>query len=168
MKVWFGQVYIEGGVDFPFSHLFQRHLSAEVTALVEPSAKFIEQYGVDFELMFNVSAKRRLPDNGIRGPTVFKKTKDVEYTVFLPFDVIIPHADAPRRALRFLLKGVGDVFDKLEIDKIRLLEQQDAIIEGICADATMLAAPHWSGAPNKTWSLFKTFFDKTGERQAKQ
>ncbi len=165
MQVSFTQVYIEGGVDFPFSHHFQHRLSREASALVEPSSKFVKKYGEDFELIFYISAKRGLQDNEIRGPTVFKKAKDVEYTVFLPFDVIIPHADAPRHALRFLLKGMGDVFDKLKIDKTRFLEQQEAIVEGICADPTMLAEPDWSGA-SKTWTLFKAFFDKTGEREA--
>jgi len=105
MKVWFGQVYIEPGVNFPFSHHFQRRLSQEVTALTKPSREFIKKHGEDFELMFNVSAKQALQDNEIRGPAVFRKTKDLEYTVFLPFDVIMRHADAPKAALRFLLRG---------------------------------------------------------------
>src|SRR5262249_34269143 len=141
MNVHFGQIYGEPGVSFPFSHLFQRRLSREVTALVEPSSKFLKKYGSDFKLIFNVSAKQGLQDNEIRGPSVFRRTKDVEYTVFLAFDVIMRHADAPRHALRFLLKGVCDVFDRLEIDTTRLLDEQEALIEGICSDPTMLAEP---------------------------
>src|SRR5438128_660345 len=105
MKVHFGQIYIEPGVEFPFSHLFQRYLAKEVTALVVPSGKFIEKYGSDFELMFRISAKNGIQDNEIRGPTVFRKAKDVEYTVFLPFDIISGTHDVPHSALRFLLKG---------------------------------------------------------------
>lgn len=162
MKVWFRQTYSEPDVDFPFSHLFQRRLSREVTALVEPSARFLKKYGEDFELTFNVSAKQRLQDNEIRGPTVFRKTKDVEYTVFLPFDVIMPHADAPRHALRFLLKGVCEVFDRLEIDKTRLLDKQDSIIESICSDRTMLEEPSWDEEDNKrpVRGVFEAFFNK--------
>jgi len=166
MKVWFGQIYVECGVVFPFSHQFQRRLSDEVTALAKPSALFIEQYGMDFELMFRVSAKRILQDNELRGPTVFKKTKDVEYTVFLPFDVIMRHADAPRQAVMFLLNGVCDVFDKLEIDKARLLDQRESIIEGICSDPTMLADPSWNETENKTpvRTVFAAFFEKNQKR----
>src|SRR5438132_14279232 len=98
MKVWFGQIYIGPGVSFPFSHHFQRRLSHEVTALVEPSEKFIKKFGREFELMFRISAKQKLKRNEIRGPTVFNKTRDVEYTIFLPFAVIIRHVDAPKLA----------------------------------------------------------------------
>src|SRR5262245_29585433 len=161
MLVHFGQIYIGQG-SFPFSHHFQHRISEAVTALVEPSAKFIQKYGKDFDLIFNVSAKQGFQDNEVRGPSVFRKTKDVEYTVFLPFDVIIRHADAPRHALRFLLRGVCAVFDRLEIDKARLLDQQESLIEGICSDPTMLAEPSWDEEQNKTPSriLFQAFFDK--------
>jgi len=164
MKVYFGQIYIKAGVTFPFSHHFQCRIADEVTALVEPSAKFIEKYGKDFKLIFNVSAKEGLEDNEVRGPTVFKKTKDVEYTVLLPFDVIMRYKDAPRHALEFLLKGVCDLFDKLEIDKTTLVGKQSAIIEGICSDPTMLAEPSWNPAENKTpvWTLFTAFFQSKG------
>jgi hypothetical protein len=162
MKVWFGQIYIEPGVSFPFSHLFQRRLSAEVTALVEPSSTFLKKYGSDFELIFRISAKQGLKDNEIKGPTVFRKAKDVEYSIFLPFDVINRNADAPKRALSFLLKGVCKVFDMLEIDKTRLFNKQQSLIEGICSDPTMLEEPSWNKELNETLArtLFEAFFDK--------
>jgi hypothetical protein len=160
MKVWFGQFYIEPGASFPFSHHFQRRLSQDVTALVAPSARFIKQYGRDYGLMFNVSAKKALQNNEIRGPTVFKKTKDVEYTVYLPFDLIMSTADVPKSALTFLLGGVCEVLDSLDIDTAKLLEKQDSLIAGICSDPTMLAAPSWNEADNKTRVrvAFEAFF----------
>jgi hypothetical protein len=164
MNVWFGQVYIEPGVSFPFSHDFQRRLSKEVTALVQPSALFIETYGADFELMFNVSAKQRLKENEIRGPSVFKKTKNVEYTVFLPFEPIIQQSDPPKAALRFLLRGVCDVFDRLEIDKLRLIEKQESLMDDICSDLSMLEKPSWDEAENQT--LVRTLF--TASFQSRQ
>lgn len=162
MKVHFRQTYCVPGVSFPFSYLFQHRISDEVEALVEPSTKFLKKYGADFKLIFNVSAKPGLRDNEIRGPAVYRKTKDVEFTIFLPFDVIMRHADAPRRAVRFLLKGVCDVLDRLEIDKTKLLEKQESIIEGVCSDPTMLAEPAWDEArhPTPGRAIFKAFFDK--------
>src|SRR5262249_42555215 len=148
MKVWFGQFYIEAGAVFPFSHHFQRRLSHEITALVQPSPKFTETYGADFEVMFRISAKHDLDDNEVRGPTVFKKKKDIEYTVFLPFDKIMNHADAPRHVLVFLFRGVYDVFDKLEIDKTNLLEAEQSLIGAICSDPAMLAEPSWNETEN--------------------
>lgn len=165
MKVWFGQIYIEPGVGFPFSHFFQLRLASEVTDLVAASTKFIGRYGADFELMFRISAKQGLQDNEIRGPTVFKKAKDLEYTVFLPYDVIMRDARAPRTALEFLLKGVCEVFDRLDIDKAKLVEKQGSLIDGICSDPTMLAAPRWHEATNKgrVRTVFEAFF---GQSQA--
>lgn len=162
MKVWFRQCYIESGANFPFSHHFQKRFSREVTALSSPSAKFIQKYGEESELTFNVSAKRGLQDNELRGPTVFRKTKDVEYTVFLPFDVIMAHVDAPRHALLFLLKGVCKVFDLLEIDKSRLIEQQESLIDGICSDSMMLAEPSGNKEANQTQvrRIFTQFFEQ--------
>lgn len=163
MKVSFSQVYIELGANFPFSVHFQRLLTKEVTALVQPSRNFIESYGADFELGFNVSAKHSLKDNEVRGPTIFKKSKAVEYTVFLPFDLIMSHMDAPKRALLFLLIGVCDVFDMLEIDKTKLLERRQSVIDAICSDPTMLAEPSWNKAENNTAvrKLFEDFFAKS-------
>jgi hypothetical protein len=140
MNVWFGQIYIEAGVNFPLNHLFQRRLSQEITALAQPSPKFIEEYGSDFNLIFRISAKKKLQDNEIRGPTVFRKGKNVEYTVFLPFDIISHHSDVPQSALKFLLKGVCSVFQSLGIDTSKVIERQETMIENICSDLTMFKA----------------------------
>lgn len=137
MKVWFGQIYIEPGVSFPFSHHFQRYLSEKITALVAPSVMFIKEYGSDYELMFNISAKTTIQDNEIKGPTVFKKSKDVEYTIFLPFDVITSSSEDCKCALKFLLKGACSVFKSLDIDTIRILEYRDSLIEQVCSNSMM-------------------------------
>ena len=137
MKVYFGQIYIEPGVEFPFSHVFQRHLSQEITALIVPSPRFLYEYGNDFNLVFNVSAKRAIQDNEIKGPTVFRETSDVEYTVFLPFDVIVSNSEVPKCALEFLLKGAYAVFKLLDIDASKIVEKETSLIERICSDPTM-------------------------------
>jgi hypothetical protein len=138
MKVYFGQCYIVAGADFPFSHHFQRRISEQISAAVEPSEQFIKYYGRDFDLTFNISAKRDIKDNEIVGPTVYRKTKDVEYTVFLPFDVISRSSQVPESALRFLLKGTCFVFELLGIDATQVVRQQEAMIKEICADPMIL------------------------------
>jgi hypothetical protein len=101
----FRQVYISPGVCFPFSAAFQRYLSAQVSELVDPSPLFTTKYGDGFKLIFNVSAKGGILESEIRGPAVFRRTSDVEFTVFLPFDVIGQAADPIRAALEHLLDG---------------------------------------------------------------
>jgi hypothetical protein len=156
MKVPFSQVYIESGASFPFSVHFQRLLTKEITALVQPSPKMIESYGAVSQLVFNVSAKHQLEDNEICRPTFFKKTKDLEFTVFLPFDVIAAHTDAPKHALLFLLKGVCDVLEMLDISAAKLVDRRQELIDAICSDPTMLAEPSWNEAENQT-SVRKRF-----------
>lgn len=58
MKIYFGQLYIQAGISFPFSSSFQRFLSEEVSKLVEMSPKFEQSYGIEYELMFRISAKK--------------------------------------------------------------------------------------------------------------
>lgn len=137
MHVHFGQIYIKPGVRFPFSHHFQERLSEEVTALVRPSGKFIQKYGIDFKVVFNISAKKGIQDNEVRGPTVFKKTKDIEYTVFLPYDVIMREPDTCKCALTYLLRGVRAAFALLDIDDVGLVKGHDALIENICSEPSM-------------------------------
>ena len=137
MKVYFSQIYIRPGVSFPFSHNFQKCMSKEVTAVTVPSAMFIEKYGRDFDLIFRMSAKNSIRDNEIRGPTVFKKEKQIEYSIFLPYDVIANQPNPERSALEFLLSGVRCVFDLLGIDATKLVERQRSIAEKICSDPKM-------------------------------
>lgn len=166
MKVAFSQVYIEPGISFPFSVDFQRRLTNAVTASVTPSTKFQGKYGADFELGILISAKRGLVDNDVRGPSCSKKYKVVDYTVFLPFDPIVTSREAPRLALAFLLQGVADVFDKLEFDKTRFLDQRQSLIDAICSDPMMLAKPSWNEEDNDTLvrRLFVEFYAAKGLR----
>ena len=138
MTIHFGQVYVQPGVSFPFTHHFQRRLSEAISALVEPSPTFAKKFGDDYALIFRISAKKGLHDNEVLGPTVFKKARDVEYTVFLPFDEIARSSDVPRTALRYLLKGVCSVFNSLGIDSSRVVGAQESIVEGICSDPKMI------------------------------
>jgi hypothetical protein len=167
MKVHFGQIYIEPRASFPFSYRCQQRISREVTALVKPSPKFIKTYGTEFKLMFNVSAKCGIRENKIKGPSVFRKSKNVEYTIFLPFDVIIRDAEAPKSALRFLLEGVYKIFDALEISKSKLVERQDELINGICSDPAMLEERSWDEAENRTRvrRVFEAYFASKPKRR---
>lgn len=137
MRVQFTQIYIEPGVVFAFSTEFQCYLSDTVTALVRPTEKFNKRYGSDWDVIFNVSAKRAIEDNEIRGPMVFRKSKDVEYTVFLPFDVASRDSDIRESGLRFLFKGTQAVLDRLGIDAADFAQCQEEIIRRIRSDPSM-------------------------------
>jgi hypothetical protein len=137
MKILCGQIYIEPGVSFPFSSAAIRYLDEGLSGLVTPSDEFVRNYGSDFKLVFNISAKKSLEKYEVRGPTVFKRTKDVEYTLFLPFTVIVASQNPPYSALRFLFQGIYTVFHSLGIDASNVADKEESIIKHICSDPTM-------------------------------
>lgn len=139
MPIYFAQFYIEAGVSFPFSHLFQCRLSDEVTTLIAPSAFFAERYGDDWDLIIRISAKSAIQNTEVRGPTVFKRDKDVEYSIFLPFSTIQQTPDVLRAALRFLFDSFLPVLTSLGFSTDRLASRQFELIESICSDAKMVA-----------------------------
>jgi hypothetical protein len=143
MKVSVGQVYIKPGVSLPFSTRMQVWLSQELTAAASDSAEFEKKYGAGFKLIVRVSADKHMSDNRIKGPTIFKKTKDVEFTVFLPFDVIVAAEEGCRVAVEYLLSGIRWVFEQTGIDPEMLDGKKEFIIERLCSDPTMLTRP-WS------------------------
>jgi hypothetical protein len=140
VEVSFSQLYIEAGANLPFSHVFQRYISNETTAAVRPSPQFAKRYGPGFNLGFNISAKRGLKDNEIAGPSVMKKAKEIEYTIFLPFDVVERQPEPARSALEFLFAGVCSVLGSLHIDATTLRENKESLIRQICSDPTMFMA----------------------------
>lgn len=137
MKIYFGQIYIEPGIDFPFSYHFQKSMSRMISSLSSQSPLFASTYGRDFALMFRISAKAKIKKIEIVGPALFKKTKDVEFTIFLPFDVINTHPKPHECAMHCLIDGVVTVLDSLEIDTKALQDQRASLIKNICADPKM-------------------------------
>ena len=138
MKIHAGQIYIQPNVRFPFSVAFQRWLSAELSQSTKPSVAFSQTYGEDFDLMFRISAKAELTNCEICGPTVFRKTGDVEFTVFLPFTVIQRKPEPIRAAIEFLIDGILSVFERLGIDTTWLERNRDAMVEHVVTDDAML------------------------------
>ena len=143
MNIDFSQIYIVPGAEFPFTHIFQEFLSREMTKAVTASDKFIKSYGPNFKIIFIISAKTNIVDNEIKGPAVFRKTADVEYSIFLPFDAIVEGAvddeHVLRLALQFLFKGVFSVLESLDIHTEVARKKQDFLIEKICSDPSMFA-----------------------------
>jgi len=131
MNIYYSQFYYQAGSSFPFSYKFQIYLSEETTRLVKPSTRFIELHGEDYSLMFRISAKRELAINEIVGPTVYKKDKDVEYSIFLPYTPIIQQSEPYISALEHILEGAYEILDDYEIDTSKLKAEQGVIINNI-------------------------------------
>jgi hypothetical protein len=141
VKVSVTQIYIEPGVWFPFSHHMQRFLREQLSTLSGEASEFCKKYGNNFALTINISAKQQIASSQIKGPSVFRKTRDVEYTLFLPFDAIMTPLGGCRAAAEFLLDGVRTIFQKVGIEIAPLDEKRASIIEHLCSDPTMLDEP---------------------------
>ena len=84
IKIFIGQIHIKAGISFPFSLRFQKWLGDALSELVEVSSEFSSKHGSDFGLGFRISAKDDIEEPEIKGPTIFKRDKTIEYSVFLP------------------------------------------------------------------------------------
>ena len=137
MNVYFGQIYIQEGISFPFNHLFQNFLGIKITELLKPSSNFIKRYAEDYNLIFRISAKKELTENEIKGATVYKKDKDVEFSIFLPYTPIMQKKEPNREALKYLFMGLYVVLEKYAIDISMLKSEQNNIIEIIMSSPEM-------------------------------
>lgn len=141
MKIAVRQIYVEVGVSFPFSHRMQVWLSGQLSDVVALTPEFTKAYGDDFYVVVNISARRGLNETEIKGPTVFRKTKDVEYTLFLPYDVIARCSDGCRVAANLILSGVQAILIALKLNPAGLEARRDAIRDHLCTDPAMLKSP---------------------------
>lgn len=137
MKVYFSQIYIEQGAELFFSTAFQQYLSHEVSSLVAVSEAFAREYSEDFDIIFRISAKRMIDLVEVRGPTMFRKSRDVEYTIFLPYDVLAISEEPHRMALHYLLTSVSDILDSLQIATSSLRNAEETIISNVITTPAM-------------------------------
>ena len=122
-------------MDLPFTHVMQRWLGEELTRVASQDAKFQEVYGPEFALGVRINADTGTTESEIKGPTVFKRDRDVEYTVVLPFDVIDKAPDRRRMAAECIVTGVSAVFAELEVGLAGLSEKRESLVERLVNDA---------------------------------
>lgn len=160
MRINFGQVYVEAGATLPFSCQFQQKLSDSVSALIAASEGFRSRHRDWHALTFNISARHSIQSTQVRGPTTFKRSHVVEYTIFLPFDDLSQRPDAPRVSLEYILNAVTDVLDGLGLDISRLKNARKMIVDSICSDRDMVEPPSWDPLQNAMpiRKVFNNFF----------
>lgn len=137
MHVWVGQIYVEAGVSFPFSSSMQRALGGELSSLISDESAFVRKYGPQFSLVIRLSARAKRAETEVRGPAVYKRSKTVEYAVFLPFDVIMASEHWCSAALSSLLDAIQVVFAQAGVVAVGLNARRAALVESICSDASM-------------------------------
>ncbi len=139
MRIFVGQIYVEPGVSYPFSHQFQVWLGQELTNRVKPSQAFLQAYSDKFDLIFRVSAKSKIAEPETKGPTVFKRDKDVEFTIFLPYESHEPNGpSAYQRPLKLLFDSIAVILQGLGMDASRIVEDSPALIKHVISNRTMI------------------------------
>jgi len=97
----------------------------------------VKKYGEDWDLMFRISARAAIGDTDIRGPSVFRKNRNVEYSIFLPFTTIRGAEDVLRTAIEYLFDAFLSVLTKLGFSTERIGARRLALVDSICSDPRM-------------------------------
>lgn len=105
---------------------------------MHPSEEFNRRYGNDFRIIFTLSAKVAIFSPEIVGPLVYRKSKDVEYSIFIPHD----GSDAATLSdyttpIRNFIVGVTNALERLELDTSELRNNMDSIVKEITTDASI-------------------------------
>jgi len=138
MRALVGQIYIQAGVNYPFSHEFQNWVGNELSKLIEPSNAFLEMYSKDFDLMFRLSAKAELDEIEIKGPTVYTNDKDIEFTIFLPYQKIpLEEKDSFKQPLEMFLEGVTLALELVSVDSSKVRNDSSELAEKIISNNSM-------------------------------
>lgn len=138
MNIYVSQIYPEAGVNYPFTHRFQQFISKALTNRIASSESFVRQYGDDFDLIFRMSAKSGIQEPEIKGPTVFRRDKDVEYTVFLPYGGNAHDLNSLGEVVSSLISAIIDVLDDLGFDTTNVSSDSAELIKQITGDAGMV------------------------------
>jgi hypothetical protein len=139
LRIHIVQIYVNAGIRYSFTHVFQRRMQEILSNLVRPSGEFSRRYGSDFAVVFNLSAQTGISVPRIVGPAVYRKTKDVEYTIFLPHDGSDANQlDDYTKQIRDFLAGVIDVLERLKLDAAPVKEKTDDIVREISSDPAMI------------------------------
>ena len=141
MKVYVALIDLVPGVAFPFSHRMQQFLGAALTRSVRGTNELRGRNRDGWSLGINIAPQQRITDNRIVGPKEFRRTKDIEYTLFLPY-TRIKKADRSRSmAAEFLMRGVRDIFVRADMPVNRLDEIAPALCRAIASRPEMLEGP---------------------------
>lgn len=141
MIIFIGQIYTKVGITFPFSLRFQKWLGDALSTRVEASEHFTKQFGKSFALGIRISAKDGILTPEIKGPTVFKKDKTVEFTIFLPHASLDYHDQKVIDALLGkLLDSVVLVLSQIGLNPTTIVTGKNLLITEFHNDPLLLEA----------------------------
>jgi hypothetical protein len=134
MKIFLGQIYIKPGISFPLSLRFQQWLGDELSQRVEISEAFSRTYSEDFGLGIRISAKADIAEPEIKGPTIFKRPRNVEFTVFLPYEARDCYdGEASRKIIQLILQSATRILEHVGLDATKVRDDSPALLAAFLA-----------------------------------
>jgi hypothetical protein len=128
MKIFVGQIYIKAGVMFPFSLRFQKWLGDALSERVQASERYCHEVGASFALGIRISAKEDIVEPEIKGPSLFKREKTIEFSIFLPHcqrdyhDIFVSSLVVGK-----ILKSVVAILQQLGLDATKVVRDLDLL-----------------------------------------
>lgn len=112
MRISTAGVYPEAGINFNVSYKFNKLLRETLSHPDENFANtFNSVHGEEYSLGIILSAKSNSLDLVIKGPSISKKYKVVDYILYIPFG-IINQKDFFVRYVDFVCIGIKEILDR--------------------------------------------------------
>lgn len=138
MNIYVSQFYIEAGANYPFSHRFNHFISKAIADRIASPESFVQKYGEDFDLIFRMSARSDIQDTLIKGPAVFQRDKDVEYSIFLPYNGDNQDPRTFKEVVARLLSAIINVLTDLGFDASAVLRDSSELADQIVENPAMI------------------------------
>lgn len=116
-----GVIFPEVGVDFPISFKVNQFLLDKLIADLPKECQRVEVDGKPFSLGVVISTRKNKTDLSIQGPSVSRKHKMVDYTIWIPFQKVIKSSNVLKTYLDYISEGIVLVFEELNYDNKKLI-----------------------------------------------
>ncbi|MWP50274.1 MULTISPECIES: hypothetical protein [unclassified Gilliamella] len=118
MKFRIGAIFSQVGISFKVSHKVIKLIWSDLEERVPLSEEYEKKFR-DYTLVFLYSAREQ-NDFLVKGPTISKRYKVIEYVIYMPFKEIQSDEEIYNVFLMCMEKGVREVFRKYNINQNEL------------------------------------------------
>ncbi len=118
MKFRIGAIFSQVGISFEISHKVVKLIWNDLEQKVSLSEAFEKKYK-NYTLVFLYSAREE-NDFLVKGPTISKRYKVVEYVIRMPYKEIQSDEEVYKVFLFYMEKGIREVFGEYNINQNEL------------------------------------------------
>ena len=119
------------------SSLFLTTLGELVSESADMPQAFANRFGVDFYLSFLIDTAKR-KSVGLRGPSVTRKHKAVEFGLIIPFEDVRQDYSTLASVTHAVLLGTTRALEQLRFDVSRIQSKQKSMVATVCSSPGMI------------------------------